>query len=211
MLERITINGFRALSKVDVPLKPLTVLIGQNDSGKSSFLEGIRWLLTLDQPASLFDHRSAVVTNPIEIQGFLPNRQTIKKVSEKNHSGPASVETVTPLESYVLPSVGVPMLSHGIGAGAVPLPGKQGQQIAAILDSLLRTDRKRFDEIESVIRAHLPGVEALSIETPDASQRRVDLVFQGGLKMPAATRTGFAGSWMNSCSARSGSIRARKV
>ena len=95
------------------------------------------------------------------------------------------LQVLSPLESYVLPSSGVPMDSQGLGAGRIPSPGEGGGNVAAVLDALLRSDRKRFDQIEEVIREHLPGVEAVHIETPEPSHRRVDLVFQGGVKMPA--------------------------
>ncbi len=42
MISRVQIANFRALKRVDVSLKPLTVLIGPNDSGKSSFLDAAR-------------------------------------------------------------------------------------------------------------------------------------------------------------------------
>ena len=44
MLTRATIDGFKCLRHVDVPLYPLTVLIGKNDTGKTSFLEALHLL-----------------------------------------------------------------------------------------------------------------------------------------------------------------------
>ena len=44
MLTRFHVENFRCLRAVDVPLRPLTVLIGPNDSGKSAFLEAVRRL-----------------------------------------------------------------------------------------------------------------------------------------------------------------------
>ncbi len=44
MLQRVRIKNFRCLREVDVPLRPLTVLIGPNDSGKSAFLRAIEHL-----------------------------------------------------------------------------------------------------------------------------------------------------------------------
>ena len=41
MLDHVTIKNFRCLRDVSVPLKPLTVLIGENDTGKSTFLEAV--------------------------------------------------------------------------------------------------------------------------------------------------------------------------
>jgi predicted ATPase len=38
MLSQLSISHFKSFEKVDVPLRPLTFLIGKNDTGKSSFL-----------------------------------------------------------------------------------------------------------------------------------------------------------------------------
>ncbi len=44
MLRRVQISNFKCLRNIDVPLSPLTVLIGKNDTGKTSFLEAIQAL-----------------------------------------------------------------------------------------------------------------------------------------------------------------------
>ena len=44
MLDSVKIVNFRCLKEVEVPLRPLTVLVGPNDTGKSAFLEGIEYL-----------------------------------------------------------------------------------------------------------------------------------------------------------------------
>lgn len=44
MIERIRIQNYKCLRDVTVDLDPFTVLIGPNDSGKSSFLEGVALL-----------------------------------------------------------------------------------------------------------------------------------------------------------------------
>ena len=43
MIERLHVEGFRLLRHVDVPLRPLTVLVGANDSGKTSFLRSLQF------------------------------------------------------------------------------------------------------------------------------------------------------------------------
>src|ERR1700733_10767096 len=45
MLQRVEIENFRALRSVHVPLRPLTVLIGPNDSGKSAFLAALQQVI----------------------------------------------------------------------------------------------------------------------------------------------------------------------
>ncbi len=44
MIKKVTVRGFRCLKDVCVNLEPLTVLVGQNDSGKSSLLDALYYL-----------------------------------------------------------------------------------------------------------------------------------------------------------------------
>jgi len=44
MISSISIKNFKCLRDVSVELAPFTVLIGPNDSGKSSFLDAIHFL-----------------------------------------------------------------------------------------------------------------------------------------------------------------------
>ena len=48
MIDRIHIQNFKCLRDVEVELGAFNVLIGPNDSGKTSFLEAIRWLACSD-------------------------------------------------------------------------------------------------------------------------------------------------------------------
>src|SRR5260370_17964383 len=45
MLGDVKIENFRSLRSVSVPLRPLTILIGPNDSGKSAFLAALQYLV----------------------------------------------------------------------------------------------------------------------------------------------------------------------
>src|SRR5437868_10245717 len=44
MIKRIRIQNFRSLVDVTVDLDPLTILIGRSGTGKSNFIESIRFL-----------------------------------------------------------------------------------------------------------------------------------------------------------------------
>lgn len=46
LLTTVRIEHFRGLAKVEVDLSPTTVLIGENNSGKTSFLDALRVVLT---------------------------------------------------------------------------------------------------------------------------------------------------------------------
>jgi predicted ATPase len=61
MLERIQIENYKCLRDVTVDLAPFTILIGPNDSGKSSFLEVVRSLSRIineGYPAVFTDERT---------------------------------------------------------------------------------------------------------------------------------------------------------
>lgn len=44
MINEVNINYFKCFKSISVPLKPLTVLIGPNDTGKSVFMEALCFL-----------------------------------------------------------------------------------------------------------------------------------------------------------------------
>jgi len=52
---RVRVEGVRTLAKLDVPLRPLTVLIGENGAGKSTFVEILEILRRLPDPNFMRD------------------------------------------------------------------------------------------------------------------------------------------------------------
>jgi predicted ATPase len=53
-LGRVRIRNYKSIGKCDVLLRPLTVLVGQNGSGKSNFLDALRFVV--DGLATSLDH-----------------------------------------------------------------------------------------------------------------------------------------------------------
>lgn len=45
-LDHLSIRNFKALREVDVDFEPATVIVGANDSGKSSLLDAIHWIFS---------------------------------------------------------------------------------------------------------------------------------------------------------------------
>ena len=144
MIQQVTIRNFRALKEVSVELRPLTVLVGPNDSGKSSFLQAIhRGLSRAYEQEDLWrkvDKPKVKVTTP----------------------SPAPLG----IEMFQLPAEGVPMVSPGAtdqGSPGAPRLLENGANLAAVLDHLLRKDRRRFDKIQAALREMvLPGVVAVA-------------------------------------------------
>jgi len=54
------------------------------------------------------------------------------------------------------------------------------------LDYLLRRERNRFFSIVDAMKEHIPGLEEVDIATPSPERRQIDLVIEGGMKIPAA-------------------------
>src|SRR5258708_29186212 len=75
MLQNVKIENFRALRQVDVPLRPLTVLIGPNDSGKSAFLASIQYLVN-GFDFKITDRWRHEGQTPITLVGTTPSGKT---------------------------------------------------------------------------------------------------------------------------------------
>src|SRR5258708_37206520 len=77
MIKRIRITNFKSLQDVSVELAPVTILIGRSGSGKSNFVEAIRWLrdyLTVRDDQAIQERRgswgtvmSATASRPMTI------------------------------------------------------------------------------------------------------------------------------------------------
>jgi AAA domain, putative AbiEii toxin, Type IV TA system len=63
--------------------------------------------------------------------------------------------------------------------------GSSGENVAAMVDFMLRRSRSRFDAMESEAKELIPGLQSLSVSTPNSQTRRLDLVMEGGWEMPA--------------------------
>jgi predicted ATPase len=168
VIQRVKIDNFRGLQQVDVQLRPLTVLVGPNDSGKTSFLEAIERC----------------------------QRNDFKREDGWRHTGSAQVTLFRDaddahsrfsgsIELFRLPSAGIPMESTGIAdrTGA-PQLAMNGQNLAAYLDYLLRKDRQRFDQIQQTLRPLVPGFEEIRISTPAPETRSVSFLIEGQFEIP---------------------------
>lgn len=188
MLTHLKISGFKCLKSVDVPLKPLTVLIGPNDTGKSVFLEAVRYL-SRPLASNSFDgsdfwrfDRSL----PIELIGTTP-RGACRKATNGFDTDPSVIDELEPMQLYRLPMAGIATKSTGFGENELPWDfGIGGERLAAVLDAFLRLDRNRFDGVIRVLRELVPGFENLRITTPTADTREVFFEVDDGFVMPAS-------------------------
>ncbi len=195
MLKHVKIENFRCLRNVEVDLQPLTVLIGPNDSGKSAFLSAFRTLFDEKTQLGLPDFWKLDSANRIVVTA-MEGDQPIE-YSDKLRAGNYVVTTgggvlqpaLNPLRASVffqLPSDGVSMESAGhADEGTPPQLRPNGSMMPALLDFLLRRDRKRFDAFVDEMRKRVDGLDDVQIATPNPQRRRVDLIIEGGLVIPA--------------------------
>lgn len=192
MLTNLKISGFKCLKSVDVPLKPLTVLIGPNDTGKSAFLSAVKHLSLRfqDSPFATEDFWRFAPASGIEIVGTTALGTVSKTLSQGDYEQRApsgGLDLILPTNQYQLPMAGIPTRSPGFGQNEIPWElGPGGERLAAVLDALLRLDRNRFDEVIRVLRQLVPGFENLRITTPTADTREIFFEIDGGFVMPAS-------------------------
>jgi predicted ATPase len=140
------------------------VLIGPNDSGKSSFLEAIH--RTARRQYERMDwHRGGPKEPDVQLSDLMRGDAT---------------------ELYKLPSEGIPMSSQGVEdqpGSTAPHLNQSGSNLAAFLDYLLRKDRRRFDQIQDALKKRVPGLEEISIFTPNRETRSISLKIEGGFEI----------------------------
>jgi predicted ATPase len=185
MLTRVVIENFRCFRHLDVPLRPLTVLIGANDTGKSAFCESIV-SLTRNEGYGEKDCWRQDKKNRVTIGVSFDTRP--KQILQ--HDSPARqniTRELQPLVRFLLPSAGLPMSSEGVAEASTFAPdlGSDGSGVPTLVDFLLRRDRRRFFAFVDAARSRIPGLDDLAIATPSSSTRRIDLVVEGGLTVTA--------------------------
>ena len=85
-MNRIEIEGYKSLKKIDIPLNPINILIGSNGSGKSNFLSFFEMLnhiyerkfspyVALNGGTARFLHKGLKVTDSIKAKATF-NRNT---------------------------------------------------------------------------------------------------------------------------------------
>ena len=204
MLDHVTIKNFRCLREVSVPLKPLTVLIGENDSGKSTFMEAVLIAAEHEYSGDLADadHWRGETEIPIEatfknLQGvtslgptiYLDDEGTVTRGApagcpRRDRDGGAfdrrrGVYRIA-LDPFRLRFSGE---QSATGRRTGPIDSG-GSNVPAVLDQMLRTHRREFDVMEKRCRDLVPGFESFSLILPDPGVVSLDLRDESGFDYP---------------------------
>lgn len=193
MIEHLAIRNFRCLREVEVPLSPLTILIGANDTGKSVFLTAIERACHAVDSFTQKDHwRFEGSANPIirvVVQGkpFSVPRQRNGAYDVGPEKG-FPFDKLQPVQRFQLPAAGVAMESPGLSDTERFHLGPDGGFVAAVLDRLIRQWRKhpeRLQQLVQTLRDLVPGLEDIDVKNPTRDLRKVVLQIDGGLEIPA--------------------------
>jgi predicted ATPase len=184
MLQELKIENFRSLKSVTVPLRPLTVLVGPNNSGKSAFLAALQCLVGGHnyEPWDFWQHDNQV---KMSVSGKTKLGTSYYTSSgERIHDQFLSV--LRPMQLFHLQSQGIAMESSGTydDRGTSPEMNANGEGVSSLFDYLLRRDRERFFAAIDALRSLVPGLIDLEIATPQPGTRRLDLIIENNLRIP---------------------------
>ncbi len=185
MLTQLSITGFRCFRQLDVDLKPLTVLIGPNDTGKSAFLDAIEFLGSgTPEQLSELDYFRGIATKSFTISSTKERVESNR--TDRSFARSTSYDARS-IQRFQFPANGIVTECQGFDASDADslMLTRDGSRVGALLDHLLRTDLKRFVTIRDHLQSLVPGFEELTISTPAKELRRVDFVVDGGLPLPA--------------------------
>jgi predicted ATPase len=191
-LERVEIENFRCLSSLNVSFKPLTVLIGPNDSGKSAFLDSVRYVVQGNPiaPTDRWRDRDAVQVR-VAAHSSLGDGFTILAPAQHSQPVTRALPSLQPIAFFHFPSKGVSMSSVGNSdTSGAPTITSDGDNVAALFDYFLRQDRRRFFAATEAMKRLVPGLREINIGTPQAANRSIDLVVEDGYRLPADRASG---------------------
>jgi predicted ATPase len=176
----------------------LTVLIGENDTGKTVFLRAIERFAQSPEQITANDHWATNAGNPVAFVAKVagPNNQKIKYTEladpshqKQHHTAAAAVQALLQPVWFHHLRVGelpVECEGHADHAASVPDIGPQGDNVPAVLDYFLRRDRGRFDRLLNDLRSNVPGVADVRIATPAPNKRRLMFVTSEGVEIDGA-------------------------
>lgn len=188
MIDRVEIENYRCLRQVDVPLRPLTVVIGPNNTGKSAFLSALRLPQLAKsgdsaQPSDAWmgnlEHTPLVRFSILGDDFVVSMAQSHRWVNDSRDT-----YSVTPVSLFGEKGLHPAMHSAGMNEkSGVPSLDDAASRLPAYLDAVLRLHRKRFERIIERLTKLVDGFMDLAIATPQANTRRIDIEWENGLRL----------------------------
>lgn len=213
MIQSLSIQNFKVLREVDVPLQPLTVIVGPNASGKSSILQAIS-LLTSYAALSLrkditagknifrdrqspHNLRSRNIHKPIRLrcQGRLGDSDFTTTLTLEGKDKVELVETLRGVWMGIGPAK---LLEFDIQKLAAPYPQDiavdlppDGTGLSSLLAGVSLESPEIFQQIVAQVKAVVPTLQNIRFKRVELEDGNVglELIFdmKGGPSLPAHT------------------------
>jgi predicted ATPase len=193
MFESIEFKNFKVLRDARLPLRPFTLILGPNGSGKTTALQA---LMALDinrfnfsdvatigasgvKNVSLTAQWSAPFDEFVTVMDWAKNGSKSLNVLNAKTRAVASNEIATELHG-ILASIRV----YAFDNDAIILPvmlgpeaklGPKGSNLAVVLDRLRDQWPERFEAINNELRRWLPEFDTILFETPGDGERSIEL------------------------------------
>jgi energy-coupling factor transporter ATP-binding protein EcfA2 len=194
MLKRARVRGYKCLEDVTVTLEPLTVLIGRNDSGKSSFLQAIAAasgampeFFGTDGTVRVESENHALLSDfgaPLLSVG--PRNASDENLRPTGWDDPrrAEVKTTAPLS---LDPARIASKASVANASLDGFVAHRGGGTAAYLATLALGDRRRFDAIEAGLHEVTKGrVRSVVVRDSGSSTYELSFLLFDGTIIPAS-------------------------
>ncbi len=212
IVESVEFENFKALRAAKLPLKPFTLLLGPNGSGKTSALEGLkmvcgRWGGTEYQiwPASLSvsqpnrdTHISIAVRfeagarpSAVRVLWFAKATQGNFQVQLQTNEGFQEPREPQPAMSELFRRFEMFSLDPGAIARPSPVSGdslqSNGTGLPAVLDDLKDNFPERWELLLKEMRSWLPEYDYIVFDKPSAGHKSISLRTKiGGHRIPAS-------------------------
>lgn len=170
MLQRLHVKNYRSIVDATVELRPFTVLIGANGSGKSNLLRLLREL-------SLSGTRARVPLPKHFSRRAEPTRidMLTGEAASKFEEGRWLTERPNELAYVEIFAIDPNRIGSSEALAPQPTVAGDGSGAVQVLDSLKTGDREDlFDAIEAKLREFVPEIEKLSF-VPGENQKRLQV------------------------------------
>ncbi|NNC16438.1 AAA family ATPase [Corallococcus exiguus] len=194
MIEKVQFRNFKAYRSLDLDLEPFTVLVGPNASGKTTLLEGLRMLATIDlfgarsiperfrsfgasQPCSLtFQGTKGRIPSEVVLAG--PGSSAISEAVYREVDPEVRQEVLrasAELRQKMLATVLLRFEARKLADASyseeqVPTITSDGTGLASTIAFLKLSHEDLFEEIESALKQVVPSVRKIRVERASVEQ-----------------------------------------